>query len=82
MRRTNLRGHALRSEGKPYKRDDEGRWVRVSFGQFTGSGIGVALCECGTASEPLTSNSVRKHWHRLHKDVIRRGLLGEEPGRG
>lgn len=81
MRRTNLRGHALRSEGKPYKRDDEGRWVRVSFGQFTGSGPGVALCECGETSLVLESNAARRRWHARHKDAVR-GAFDGAPGHG
>ena len=63
MRRTNLRGHALRSEGKPYARSDGGIWARVSY---LPSGPGVALCECGAASPVLESNAQRKAWHGRH----------------
>lgn len=72
MRRTNLPGHALRSEGKPYVLkplgSDEagGLWERTYE-----SSHGVALCECGKASGWLTSNAARQRWHRAHKDEIR-----------
>jgi hypothetical protein len=73
MRRTNLPGHALQSEGKPYRRSDEENWVRVSVERRPGSHIGVALCECGETSEVLESDGRRKAWHRDHKEAIRNG---------
>lgn len=65
MRRTNLPGHALRGEGKPYVRGDEEPWVRGY------QHIGHGLCECGKASPPLDSDSQRKKWHAKHKNAIR-----------
>jgi hypothetical protein len=70
VRRTALPGHALRSEGKPYRlagKDDGGLDVRA-----TGSG-GYGLCECGTSSGWLTSDGARKRWHKEHKEAIRNG---------
>ena len=70
MRRTALPGHALRSEGKPYRLsdpDDGGLDVRAP-----GSG-GYGLCECGISSGWLTSDGARKRWHKEHKEAIRNG---------
>lgn len=78
MRRTNLRGHALRSEGRPYARGDGGGWVRVSY---LTSGTGVALCECGETSLVLESNAQRRLWHSRHKDAAR-GAFDGAPGHG
>jgi hypothetical protein len=68
MRRTALKGHALRSEGKPYKfgGEEQERWVRVER-----SWSGVALCECGATSPVLDSNGARQRWHRVHKEHAR-----------
>ena len=70
MRRTNLPGHALRSEGKPYVPngiDDE--WIR----QYRNDGVG--LCECGATSPVMTSNAARQRWHRdVHKPEVRAAL--------
>ena len=76
MRRTNLPGHALRSEGKTYVLGalDQDRWVRSDY-----AGGGVALCECGTVSGWLYSDSARKRWHRdVHKAGVRAGLGSKE----
>jgi len=75
MRRTNLPGHALRSEGKPYELGplDGERWVRSASGSE-----GVALCECGTTSGWLTSDSARKRWHADHKAEVRADLGSKE----
>jgi hypothetical protein len=76
MRRTNLPGHALRSEGKPYVLGplDGERWVRSEY-----TGGGVALCECGTVSGWLTSNAARQRWHRdVHKPEVRAALSSKE----
>ena len=69
MRRTNLRGHALRSSGKPYDLggEEQDPWVRSHQ-----TSHGVALCECGTASGWLESDAARKRWHRdVHKPEMR-----------
>lgn len=68
MRRTNIKGHALRSEGKPYVLggDDQDPYVRNQTYQ---SG-GYALCECGATSGWLSSDGRRKRWHADHKAQI------------
>jgi hypothetical protein len=67
VRRTALPGHALRSEGQPYRcgEEDEPEWVRLR------SWNGVGLCECGETSLPLNSNRARQKWHAAHKDEVR-----------
>ena len=70
MRRTNLRGHALRGEGMGHKPGDEDEpWVTIWRGW-----TGVGLCECGEVSPVLESNADRKRWHIAHKDEIRAQL--------
>jgi hypothetical protein len=72
MRRTNLPGHALRSEGKPYLACRSG-WDRV-----TDSWTGRALCECGWTSAVLSSNGQRKRAHADHKAGVRAALSSKE----
>ena len=69
MRRTALKGHALRSEGKPYELGEE----RGSTDVRAGGPGGYALCECGTSSGWLLSDAQRKAWHVTHKESIRNG---------
>ena len=66
MRRTNLRGHALRGEGMAFEPSDEEPWVTAWRG-WTGAG----LCECGATSPVLDSNRARKAWHSRHKEEVR-----------
>jgi hypothetical protein len=65
MRRTNIRGHALRGEGKAHLPGDEEPWILV-WGYS-----GCALCECGAASAVERSDAARKRWHAEHKAIIR-----------
>lgn len=65
MRRTNLRGHALRAEGRPFLPGDELGWVRVS------RSVGHGLCECGSTSGLERSDAARKRWHAAHKAEVR-----------
>lgn len=74
MRRTNLRGHALRGEGKPYEQSDEQPWVLAPCGD------GRALCECGATSGHLYTNAARKRWHAAHKEQVR-AMTAIEEGR-
>lgn len=78
--RNNLRGHALQSEGRPYRPGDESYpWVRVN--SVRGGGTGVALCECGVTSEVLESDNARKRWHRdVHKPEIRNASKEQPDG--
>lgn len=64
MRRTNIRGHALQGEGKPWEDNGEGGYLRVY------RSTGRALCECGAISTPLSTDSARKRWHADHKAAI------------
>jgi hypothetical protein len=70
---TSLRGHALRSEGKPYMPGGEGEEPHVLTGSRPPSGhLGYALCECGAVSERLYSDRQRKLWHgAVHKPEVR-----------
>jgi len=68
MRRTNLRGHALRSEGKAYGLNGEPKGSPLT--RYWGH-IGQALCECGDASEVLWSDAARKRWHANHKAEVK-----------
>ena len=77
MRRTSLRGHALRSEGKPYKLSDENEWAPQPHGQHHDPLRGHALCECGATSEWLYSDAARKRWHAQHKEQERAAINGE-----
>jgi hypothetical protein len=79
MRRTNLPGHALRSEGAAYERNRDGDLARVHWNR-TG-GTGMAVCECGETSLVLESNRKRKAWHGRHKDQVR-GAFDGAPGHG
>ena len=76
MRRTNIPGHALRGEGKPYtRRNSDAPWEHI--GNVHNRWHGVALCECGAVSGALDSDAARKRWHAGHKDEIRRdGVSG------
>jgi hypothetical protein len=66
MRRTVVRDHALRSEGKAYGPggDEEERWIRVR------GHIGPGLCECGATSAMEWTDVARKRWHAEHKATI------------
>ena len=68
MRRTNLPGHALRSEGKPYVwSTDEGvGWTQP----WDKRPAGVALCQCGWTSAELLSDGQRKRAHAEHKEAV------------
>ena len=72
MRRTNLRGHALRGEGKAhirgYAEQEQPPWVRAR------GHIGRGLCECGAVSPEAWTDADRKAWHSRHKDEIRAQL--------
>ena len=68
MRRTNLRGHALRSEGAAYIPGDEQPWLR------TPGHLGRGLCECDAVSLVMSSDSARRRWHARHKDEVRASL--------
>ena len=76
MRRTAIRGHALRSEGNAYERGDEERWVRPGA-----RGPAWALCECGETSSVLDSDNARKAGTFSHKDEVR-GAFDGAPGHG
>jgi hypothetical protein len=80
MRRTNIHGHALRSEGEPYMPhttdDGEPGWIRVI------SWDGRGLCECGATSPPLDSNRARQRWHAEHKDSVRHASAEGKAGSG
>ena len=67
MRRTNLRGHALRSEGKAYGLNGEPEGSPLV--RYRGH-IGQGLCECGAASDVEWSNAARKRWHAAHKAEV------------
>jgi hypothetical protein len=67
MRRTNLRGHALRGEGKPWQDNGEGGWMSAPWNE------GHALCECGETSGWIWSDTARRKWHARHKDEMRPG---------
>lgn len=66
MRRTALRGHALRGEGKAHGPSDEGSGYIRYLGH-----IGRALCECGAVSNVEWTDAARKRWHARHKDEMR-----------
>jgi hypothetical protein len=68
MRRTNLRGHALSSEGKAHipGGEDQDPWVRAQ------RAIGYGVCQCGATSPELDSDAARKRWHGdVHKPEVR-----------
>lgn len=71
MRRTALRGHALRGEGNAYVRGDEEPWIRARGWD------GHGLCECGEVSPSLDTNNARKRWHAKHKNEIAAIQAGE-----
>lgn len=65
MRRTNLRGHALRAEGGAFLPSDEQPWVRHL------SNIGYGLCECGATTSAMEyTDAARKRWHAAHKAEV------------
>jgi hypothetical protein len=68
MRRTALRGHALRGEGAAYIPGEEEPWIRCR------GHIGYGLCECGATSTTQWSNAARKRWHADHKEVVRKAV--------
>jgi hypothetical protein len=69
VRRTNIRGHALRSEGAAHipgkPEEEQSAWIRCR------GHIGYGVCECGDASPCLWSAAARKRWHAEHKATIR-----------
>lgn len=65
MRRTSLRGHALRGEGKAHIRSDEEQWIRCH------GHIGRGVCECGAGSDVEWTDAARKRWHVAHKDEVK-----------
>ena len=62
---TQIRGHGLQSEGKPYGDSGEGGWMHLYQRH-----VGVGLCSCGATSEVLASDAARKRWHREHKAAV------------
>ena len=69
MRRTNVRGHALRGEGKAYRAagpDDE-----TDAPVYLRGHIGRGLCECGAMSDVEWSNAARQRWHAAHKAQVK-----------
>lgn len=78
MRRTALKGHALRSEGKPYAFSSSLDGSNQADVLVSGTG-GYALCECGASSEWRATDAARRRWHReVHKPGVR-ALLGLPP---
>jgi hypothetical protein len=74
MRRTALRGHALRGEGKAYVPAGEGLWERAGLP----ADLGRALCECGAVSDWHVSDAARKRWHAQHKAAVRAAASARE----
>jgi hypothetical protein len=62
---TQLAGHGLQAEGKPYTIAGS-ELIRVQCGRH-----GRGLCSCGAASEVLPTDAARKRWHAAHKDQER-----------
>ena len=62
---TQIRGHGLKAEGKPYADNGEGGWMHL-YQQHVGRG----LCSCGATSEVLESDAARKRWHKDHKAEV------------
>ena len=71
---TQIPGHGLHAEGKPFIGDGRGGWTRPDWG------IGYGLCSCGEASpEQLDSDAARKRWHREHKEQVIKAKLDWSP---
>ena len=77
MRRTALRGHALRSEGAAFipaaSCDGHPDAIAPDGTAYTRcqGHIGYGLCECGELSPSLHSGAGRRRWHADHKNEIR-----------
>lgn len=67
-----ISGHGLQREGAPH--DARGHLISSRGGV---SGKGRAKCKCGELSEVLESGNERKHWHRVHKEEVRKRLQQE-----
>lgn len=66
--KTQLRGHGLLCEGRPFAVWVTGAEVPTFLGP---SGDGVGLCSCGAHSDVVPTNAARRRWHNEHKDAIR-----------
>lgn len=65
-----VRGHTLRSEGKPHKvlvtTEGGTKVAQRIYDSKTGRG----LCSCQALSVVLPSDGRRKQWHREHKEEV------------
>ena len=66
---TQIKGHGLQAEGKPYADNEEGGWMRVHVYE------GVGLCSCGATSDMFDSDAARKRWHKDHKAELSAGRM-------
>lgn len=62
---TQIPGHGLQAEGKPFTSTVTGGWTRIH------GSSGVGLCSCGETSEVLGSDAARKRWFNDHKEQYR-----------
>ena len=65
-----VRGHTLRSEGKPHKvlvTTESGTKIAQ---RIYDSKAGRGLCSCQALSDLLPSDGRRKQWHREHKAQV------------
>jgi hypothetical protein len=60
---TQIPGHGLKSEGKPYGPGTTGYGGHMRIA----GRVGYALCSCGEISPDLESDNARKRWHKEHK---------------
>lgn len=67
---TQIPGHGLQAEGKPYVAGEEEPWLR------THQAVGVGLCSCGETSDVETTDAARKRWFGEHKAQMRAGQAG------
>jgi hypothetical protein len=69
VKNTRLSGHALRHEGKPFRRGGRtgNDWVR----HYGNDRQGFGLCECGATSPELATDAARRRWHVNHKAEVR-----------
>jgi hypothetical protein len=71
---TSLAGHALSGEGR-HRYTPDGTWLDCRGSDRAG----CAKCECGALSPMLANPSLRKAWHRKHKDEVRGGAAQPTP---
>ena len=80
---TQIKGHGLQAEGKPFRPAKRSLDVYNLPGWTRANGwVGHAVCSCGETSDVLDSDAARKRWHVTHKNEVIEALTGVKDALG